>query len=227
VARYFNKAETDWIQLIDNTGLPQETQKMCVGYIWKANSVPSGYPDRHTPIYRGDAGCAVENYIIMHEGRGITFIWTEGSGQYKAPLWAFTNDTNEHDILISIDWVSKAYRCWVDGAELSFHAETSPGAGTPDTVGTDKNQIGKIPISSDRADGVLSELMIWQGCVMTQADANMWHKRFVRNVKPEFCTRYWPLIDGLEDRVGGFTGTNQGTVKVPHPLVRYPQKAWV
>lgn len=37
---------------------------------------------------------------------------------------------------------------------------------------------------------------------------------------------YWPLVSGINDRVGGFNMTANGTVKSAHPRIIYPSKIW-
>ena len=90
-----------------------------------------------------------------------------------------------------------------------------------------------IGVSADNTpfgywSGHIAEVAIWDTAVLTVADALMLAKGYSPLfVKPQNLKAYWPLIRGLNDRVGGFNMTASGTVVSAHHRVIYPSGIWV
>ena len=90
-----------------------------------------------------------------------------------------------------------------------------------------------IGVSADNTpfgywSGHIAEVAIWDTAALTVADALVLSKGYSPLfVKPQNLKAYWPLVRGLNDKVGGFNMTATGTVVSAHPRIIYPSGIWV
>jgi hypothetical protein len=218
VARSFVRSSSQYLSV----NLPQETGKLSVGYIFKQASNPAddNYPNRFGVLARGDASNE-ENFYVLHQATGINVGFTSASGVFHEFVGQWTSDTSEHDVLINWDWDDDVFEVFLDGTALTMNNIGSLTA-NPQTTGTAMH-IARA--GDEHFDGWLAEVTIWQGVRMVQADADLWHSRYVRSVRPGAMTRQWPLIgtdDPEPDRIGGFNATLvNGPAQATHPFVIY------
>lgn len=107
-------------------------------------------------------------------------------------------------------------------------------------TGFDRTSIGRLGDVTPGvyASGLIAEVAIWDLSVWPGATDSEKADNFEKIVlsltdgfSPLFfplgLRAYWPLVRGLNDRIGGFNMTATGTVVSAHPRIIYPSKIWV
>lgn len=70
--------------------------------------------------------------------------------------------------------------------------------------------------------GQIAEVAVWE-TDLTDAEVLMLAKGYSPLfVRPHKLIAYWPLVRGLNDRIGGYNMTASGTIVSPHPRIIYP-----
>lgn len=88
----------------------------------------------------------------------------------------------------------------------------------------DRTSIGRRGDSTPDAymSGHIAGAAVWNAALSDDEAAILAKGYSPLFVKPENLVAYWPLVRGLNDRVGGYTLTASGTTVSAHPPVIYP-----
>lgn len=147
---------------------------------------------------------------------------------------AWTVNTWEHACAIFPSASDR--RILLNGANKATNADDDGGVAGLDEaiIGAEKRGAGVQGFfSGSIAEVAIYDLSVWPG--VTASDrADAFEKivpSLAKGYSPLFfplgLVSYWPLIRGLNDRVGGYNMTASGTIVSAHPRIIYPSKIWV
>ncbi len=127
--------------------------------------------------------------------------YTPNTWQHGCAVFAATNDR----------------RVYLDGGNKGTNADGV----TPTNL--DVTAIGRRGGSSpdEYADGLIAEVAVWNIALTDDEVAILAKGYSPLFVHPQNIIAYWPLIRGLNDKVGGFNMTATGTAIAAHPGIIY------
>ncbi|MHC4156685.1 MAG: LamG-like jellyroll fold domain-containing protein [Planctomycetota bacterium] len=132
-------------------------------------------------------------------------------------------------IQTSADTFQHALAVWADVDDRRIYLNGGNKGTNPDTsepISLDRTGLGVLYRSTpdNYLSGLLAEMAVWN-VPLSDAEAAALAKGFSPLlIRPGNLVAYWPLIRGLNDRVGGYNLTASGTIVSPHPRVIYPSR---
>lgn len=131
-----------------------------------------------------------------------------------------------HYVHVTMSTGGSAHRLYYDGIEKAYTAADDQCFSTMDagaTLYVGVSMWGDIPGSF--VDGSIAEIAIWNA-VLSAPEILSTAKAFSPLlIRPQNLAHYWDLVRGLNDIIGGYVFTNDGSVVTPHPRVILPQGA--
>lgn len=132
-----------------------------------------------------------------------------------------------HYIHITMSTGGSAHRVYIDGIVKAYNAADDQCFSTMDAdadLFIGQNMWGGAEPTTF-LKGSLAEIAIWNA-VLTEDEIISTTKGFSPSlIRFQNLVHYWDLVRGLNDIVGGYVFTNEGSVVVPHPRVILPQGA--
>jgi len=172
-----------------------------------------------TSIYPGDPIRALSKEYSGHEQKvALT------STGYSANTWYHTAGI----------WVSLEERhVYIEGGSKGSNYDAVGAMKNHDrtAIGMSRDSSVEAPMSGMIAEAAIYDLSDWPGATDSDKADNFEKilpslaKGFTPLHFPLGLKAYWPLIRGLNDRVGGYNLTASGTVVADHPRVILPQGA--
>jgi len=128
--------------------------------------------------------------------------FSTGTWMHAAGVWADTDDR----------------RVYLNGGNKG----TETTSVTPANM--DRMTIGASGDSTPEAyiSGHMAEVAIWNVALIDAEVVSLAKGFSPLFIRPQNLVAYWPLIRGLNDRVGGYNMTASGTVISAHPRIIYP-----
>jgi len=167
----------------------------------------AGYAPRWMMQLRGqDYGDRVA--FISHPNSTVLVSTSSG---YAANTW-------HHACAVEISQASRSV--FIDGgSKVSDSTDVGSVSGTPD-----RTYMGRQMTSSPHSplSGHIAEAAIWNVALTDVEVAILAAGYSPLFVRPQSLLAYWPLIRGLNDKVGGYSLTASGTVVSVHPRIIYP-----
>ncbi len=160
---------------------------------------------------------------------GGTYVFFEPDWSGSDAEWAITEPSAGawHHILVTYDASSTANDpvIYVDGVSVTVTENTAP-VGTFTAVACDWS-VGNRKLDSARSwDGYLAEFAIWDGVILTAAEAAALGKGVSPHlIRPTSLRVYLPLLRD-NTNLKGAAPTVTGTAVQPHPSMIYPTSVW-
>jgi len=184
-------------------------------------NIDVGY-DNHGLIYLGDKDRNKNYWALIaagYESGDPVAARARGEGNPYTALTStgYTKDTWHHGAAVFTSDTSRT--AYIDGG--------SSGSETTDVAPTDADRvsIGAVMYSPSEnwCNGFIAEAAIWDVALTAAEIASLAAGASPLLVRPQSLVGYWPLIRGLEDRVGGNTLSLNNTPSVlDHIPIYYP-----
>lgn len=165
-------------------------------------------------------GAVANDYVALGVWDGSNYREPNTTSGYSANTWHHA---------CGVEATSSDRRVYIDGGSKGTNLlEESP-------AGVDNAAIGHLLYNND-ADtdyfsGLIAEAAVWN-IALTDAEVAILAKGFSPLfVHPQNLVAYWPLVRGLNDKVGGYDVTavsgNSGPVVSAHPRIIYPTAPYI
>ncbi len=224
MARQFDPGNSEY--LLHNSAVVTAAPFSIAAWV-KLDQLPSAFGDEFTIVniadlddlswtgwnFRADDGTDAVQFNVDNGASG----GASSTADVTAGVW---------ESYCAVEIATNSRAVYLNGGNKGTDATSS----TPQAGDLDGTIIGAFFYAGayrDFTDGQIAEVAIWN-VALTDAEALVLSKGFSPLfVHPQNLVAYWPLIRGLNDKVGGYNVTATGTVVSPHPPIIYSAAPYI